>query len=149
MAVNSQSLDWLKVLLVDDSFESLNLIRNMLQDLAVTQIYTAKNGMEAMDLLGIFEGDDALDVVLCDWNMPRMTGLELLKQLRTCDPDLPFIMITGLANYEAVAEAKSYGVTGYIKKPFSVDQLKKKLGLVSRIILHRRNEQAIAASKSY
>ena len=73
----------------------------------------------------------------------------LLKQLRTCDPDLPFIMITGLANYEAVAEAKSYGVTGYIKKPFSVDQLKKKLGLVSRIILHRRNEQAIAASKSY
>ena len=139
----NDALDWLKVLLVEDSFESLNLIRNMLQDLGVTQIYTAKNGMEALELMGVFDGDDGVDVILCDWNMPRMSGLDLLKQLRTCDPDLPFIMITGLADCDSVTEAKSYGVTGYIKKPFSTDELEKILRLASRIILHRQNEQLI------
>ncbi len=64
--------------------------------------------------------------------------MELLRQIRTCDADLLFLMITGLADYESVAEAHSCGVTGYIKKPFSADQLKKKLCLVARILAHRR-----------
>lgn len=133
------NLEDLKILLVDDSFESLNLIRNMLKDLGVTQVFTAKNGMEALDLMGIMDGPDGIDVMLCDWNMPRMTGLEVLKQVRSCDTSMPFLMITGVADRELVVEAKSYGVTGYIKKPFSSDQLKKKLLLVQRLLDYRRS----------
>ncbi len=74
--------------------------------------------------------------------MPRMSGLEVLKQIRTCDPDLPFIMVTGNAEQDAVVEAKSLGITGYIKKPFSADQLMKKLALVQRIVEHRAKSQS-------
>jgi two-component system chemotaxis response regulator CheY len=132
-----------KVLLVDDSFESLNLIRNMLKDLGVTQVYTAKNGMEALDFMGVLDESDGVDVILCDWNMPRMPGIDVLKQIRSCDPDLPFLMVTGIADHDSVVEAKFYGVTGYIKKPFSAHELKKKLDLVSRI-LDFRSEAASA-----
>jgi len=96
------NLEDLKILLVDDSFKSLNLIRNLLKDLGVTQVFTAKNGMEALDLMGIMDGPDGIDVMLCDWNMPRMTGLEVLKQVRSCDTSMPFLMITGVADRESV-----------------------------------------------
>ncbi len=141
MSQPDMSLHQLKILLVEDSFESMNLIRNMLKDLGITQVFTAKDGMEALDLLGIFTEEGEIDLVLCDWNMPRLTGVELLRQVRTCDPDMPFLMITGLADYDSVTEAKSLGVTGYIKKPFSLDELEKKLGLVNRILSHRRKQQ--------
>jgi two-component system chemotaxis response regulator CheY len=137
MMMLSDNFEKLKVLLVDDSFEALNLVRNMLKDMGLTQVFTAKNGVEALGFLGIMDGDDGVDVILCDWNMPQMTGLEVLKQVRTCDADLPFLMITGNADHACVVEAKSYGVTGYIKKPFSSDELKKKLRLVQRILDHR------------
>ena len=138
---NTQTgIDDMKVLLVEDSFEALNLIRSMLQDFGITQVYTARDGKKALDLLGTFDGEDFVDVVLCDWNMPRMSGMEVLRQIRTCDPDMPFLMITGQVDIESVTEAKSCGVTGYLKKPFSSDQLRKKLDLVSRIVAHRNKD---------
>jgi CheY-like chemotaxis protein len=137
MSLQNQDLTDMKILLVEDSFEALNLARNMLKDLGVTQVFTAKDGMEALDMLNAFDGEDFVDAIICDWNMPQLTGLDLLKQIRTCDPDLPFLMMTGIADLESVTEAKAFGVTGYIKKPFSSDQLKKKLGIISRIIAHR------------
>lgn len=99
-----------------------------------------------MALLGTYDDEDFVDIILCDWNMPQLTGMELLRQIRTCDPDMPFIMLTGLADFEAVTEAKSCGVTGYIKKPFSADQLRKKLSLVSRIIAHRQRTAEAASA---
>ena len=65
--------------------------------------------------------------------MPKMNGVELLRQLRTVDPDVPFLMVTGRSDMESVVEAKSSGVTGYIRKPFSPAELEAKL----RILLHR------------
>jgi len=62
-----------------------------------------------------------------------MTGVELLRQLRTIDPSLPFLMITGRSDVDSVMEAKSSGVTAYIRKPFSSKQLEAKL----RIILYK------------
>lgn len=141
MSLPEQSMEELKILLVEDSFESMNLIRQMLKDLGVNQVFTAKDGVEALDLLGMFSEEGEIDLVLCDWNMPRMTGVEVLRQIRSCDPDMPFLMITGLADVNSVTEAKSLGVTGYIRKPFSLDELEKKLGLVRRIINHRRKQQ--------
>ncbi len=142
MSVDEFTLEDLKVLLVDDNFGALNLVRNMLADFGVTQVITAKNGVEALNLLTAFDGDDDfVDVVLCDWNMPRMNGIQLLKQIRSVDPELPFLMITGTADMESVAEAKSFGVTGYLKKPFAADHLSKKLRTVARIIAHRQGKQ--------
>ena len=68
--------------------------------------------------------------------MPAMTGVEFLRQLRTVDPDVPFLMITGRSDMESVVEAKASGVTGYIRKPFSALQLETKL----RIILKKQQD---------
>jgi len=130
----------LKILLIDDSFEAINIIKGMLKSIEVDQIFTAKDGKEGLDFLGI--ADDMIDVVLCDWNMPRISGLELLTQLRSCDPDLPFLMITGASDYDSVAAAKSAGVTGYLRKPFSPLDLEKKLTVVSRMIEARQSAMA-------
>jgi two-component system chemotaxis response regulator CheY len=137
MAQNTYPLTELKVLLVEDSFDAMNLTKHMLHDIGVTQIFTAKNGVEALTLLDAFDDDDFVDVVLCDWNMPRLTGLGLLKQIRSCDLSMPFLMITGQADLESVTEAKAYGVTGYLKKPFSADELRKKVTAITRMLAHR------------
>lgn len=142
MAEQDDTMECLRVLLVEDSMQEMDLIRGMLQDMGVTQIYTAKQGLEALEIMGVMGGSDAVDLILCDWNMPEMSGIEFLKRIREDDPDLAFLMITGVSNQDAVAEAISLGVTGYIKKPFSADDLKKKLLLVSRILAHREKAAA-------
>lgn len=127
----------LRVLVVEDNFESLNLLRGMLADIGVHQVYTAKDGKEALDFMGMCDG--LIDIVLCDWNIPKLTGIGLLKQIRTADPDFPFIMITGSSDVMSMVEAKLSGVTGYIKKPFSQDELGKKLNVIVRMLKHRAN----------
>ncbi len=131
----SSAVSDLKVLAVEDSTEAMNLMRNMLKEIGINQIYTATDGKQALDFLG--ECEDLIDVVIADWHMPRMTGLELLKQLRTVDPELPFLMITGAADFDSVVEAKANAVTGFVKKPYSAVELLKKLKVVARINAHR------------
>lgn len=115
----------LRVLVVEDSSQSTQLIRLMLNDFGIKQTYFSKDGREALDFLGA--ADDMVDVVLCDWTMPRLTGLEVLKQLRTVDGEMPFIMVTGTHDLAAVTAAKAAGVTSFIAKPFSKEVLRKKL----------------------
>jgi CheY-like chemotaxis protein len=128
----------LKVLVVDDNVEMCNTIRRMLLDFGILHVFTAKSGKEAVDFLNTSEDGLAADMVLCDWNMPGMTGIELLRQIRSCDPDVPFIMITGKSDKDSVVEARAHGVTGYIAKPFSPDALHKKLSVVARMLAQRR-----------
>lgn len=127
----------LSLLIVEDSLQMRRMLHSMLSQVGVAQVYEAKDGTEALRFLGEF--DEMVDVVLCDWNMPRMTGIDLLRQVRTVDPDLPFIMITGLADEESVMAAKSLGVTSYMIKPFSQAQLEKRLKAMSRLIFARKN----------
>lgn len=135
VAEDTVKLEDLRVLVVEDNHEALMVIKNMLQDYGMNQVFTAKDGKQALEFLG--EWDNLVDVILCDWNMPNMNGLQLLQQLRTVDPDIPFLMITGVADMISVLEAKSVGVTSYIRKPFSKDELLSKLQVVLRIIAHR------------
>ena len=128
-------LEDLRVLVVEDSHEALMVIKNMLQDFGMSQVFTAKDGKQALDFLG--EWDNLVDIILADWNMPIMTGLELLQKVRTVNPDIPFLMLTGVADTVSVLEAKSLGVTSYIRKPFSKDELLRKLQVVVRLIAHR------------
>ena len=126
----AKSLEDLSVLVVDDEGSVTRLIRMMLTDLGVAQVFTAKDGREALDFLGDF--DDMIDVIICDWNMPRVSGLNLLQQIRTADPDVPFLMLTGRADADSVKAARDVGVTGYVLKPFSAEQLQAKLMTVAR-----------------
>ncbi len=129
------SIEELRILVVEDSFEAMNLVKGMLTDLGIHEVYTAKDGVEALDFLG--SCDDLIDLVLCDWNMPRMTGVEVLRQVRTVDADMPFVMVTGAADQRSVVEAKGSGVTAYLVKPYSANELAKKLSLVARMLRAR------------
>lgn len=137
MSAESKSFRHLKVLLVEDDQNTMLLIKRMLLDLGVISVFTAKDGAEALNLLGSFDEQELFNVVLCDWKMPNMTGLDVLKQIRSCDPDMPFLMITGVADVDSVIEAKASMVTAYLKKPFSMDELRKKLRIVDRILRAR------------
>jgi CheY-like chemotaxis protein len=126
----------LRILVVEDRLETLQLIRAMLVELGMDHIHTARDGREALDFLG--EQQDRVDLVLCDWNMPRMSGLDLLRQIRTVDPQLPFLMITGRAEVDDVTTAKTHGVSAYIRKPFTGEELYRKISVLFRVIAHRR-----------
>ena len=126
----AKALEDLSVLVVDDEGSVTRLVRMMLTDLGVAQVFTAKDGREALDFLGDF--DDMIDVIICDWNMPRVSGLNLLQQIRTVDPDVPFLMLTGRADTDSVKAARDVGVTGYVLKPFSAEQLQAKLLTVAQ-----------------
>ena len=131
-----EALKDLRVLAVDDSSQARKLLRDMLADLGIHQVYMAEDGKEALDFLG--ECENMTNVIICDWNMPRVTGLEILRQVRTVDPDIPFLMSTGMADTESVMLAKSDGVTGYLAKPYTVNDLEKKLNQILRILKFRR-----------
>lgn len=124
----------LKILLIDDQASARAMLRNMLMELGVTQSFEAPDGREALRFID--SAFDFINLIICDWNMPAMSGVELLRQLRTVDPDLPFLMVTGRSDMESVIEAKSSGVTAYIRKPFSAKQLEAKL----RIIVSRMRD---------
>lgn len=120
----------LRLLIVDDQSEARVLLKNMLGELGVTQIFECPDGRQA--LMFIDTAFDFVDMIICDWNMPGLTGVELLRQLRTVYPNVPFLMITGRTDMDSVIEAKSSGVTGYIRKPFSIAQLEAKLRIIMR-----------------
>lgn len=127
----SNQFEDLKILIVEDQDEVRGMLRKMLMELGVRQVFEASDGREAMGFLDSYF--DFINLIVCDWNMPGMTGLDLLRQLRTVDPSLPFLMITGRSDMDSVVEAKASGVTAYIHKPFSSKQMEAKL----RIILYK------------
>lgn len=120
-----------KVLLVDDNQHTLRLVSTILHGMGISQIFTAKDGRDALNFLD--EAGELVNFVICDWNMPRMTGLELLKEVKKTLPELPFLMITARATAESVKAARESGVDAYVAKPFSPQQLEKKvLSLIHR-----------------
>lgn len=121
----------LKVLIVEDQAEARAMLRNMLSELGVNQVFEAPDGSDAINFMEA--AFDYVDVILCDWNMPELSGIDFLKKLRESDPDVPFLMITGRGDMASVVDAKNTGVSGYIRKPFSPAQLEAKL----RILMQR------------
>lgn len=131
MSLLGKSMSDLKVLIVEDQSEARSMLRNMLLELGINQVFESSDGREALTFID--SAFDFVDVIICDWNMPNINGVELLRQLRSVDPELPFLMVTGRTDMESVVEAKTSGVTAYISKPFSPQQLEAKL----RIVVHR------------
>ena len=115
----------MKILVVDDFSTMRRIIRNLLQDIGFANTSEADNGQSALPML---KGGD-FDFLITDWNMPRMTGLELLKAVRADRKlaSLPVLMVTAEAKRNHIIEAAQAGVNGYIVKPFTAQTLKEKL----------------------
>jgi len=113
----------MRVLVADDSSTMRKIILRSLQAVGVTDIAEAADGAEA---IAMFKPGD-YDMVLTDWNMPGLTGLEVLQQIRAQDPKIPVIMVTTEAEKSRVLQAIQAGVTDYLVKPFTADTLREKL----------------------
>ena len=113
------------VLVVDDYKTMLRIIRNLLNQLEFTNVHEATDGDAALIKLR----DKQFGLVISDWNMEPMTGLQLLREVRadTNLRDTPFIMITAESKTENVIAAKEAGVSNYIVKPFNAGTLKTKM----------------------
>ncbi|MDH4228407.1 MAG: chemotaxis response regulator CheY [Nitrospirota bacterium] len=115
----------MKFLVVDDFSTMRRIVRNILKQIGYTDVEEAENGKDALDKLKASH----YDFIISDWNMPTMTGLELLKAVRE-DSGLkgtPFLMVTAESKQENVVEAIQAGVSNYIVKPFTADVLKGKI----------------------
>jgi len=115
----------MKILIVDDFSTMRRIIKNLLQDLGFTNTQEADDGNTALPMLK--SGD--FDFLVSDWNMPGMTGIDLLRAVRA-DPNLaslPVLMVTAESKREQIIEAAQAGVNGYVVKPFTAATLKEKI----------------------
>lgn len=113
------------VLVVDDFSTMRRIVRNCLKQLGFENITEAEDGAIALEKLESQE----FKLVISDWNMPNMMGIDLLRNVRASEKykAVPFLMITAEAQKENVLEAAKAGVSNYIIKPFTADQLQVKL----------------------
>ena len=118
----------MRILIVDDYKTMLRIIRNLLKQLGFDNIDEATDGSMALDLFT----KKKYGLVISDWNMEPMSGLDLLKKVRALNDNqsVPFIMVTAESKTENVVAAKQAGVNNYIIKPFNADTLKTKLTAV-------------------
>ncbi len=115
----------LKVLVVDDFPTMRRIVKNLLKQLGFENIDEAEDGNMALNKMK----GSSYGLVVSDWNMPNMEGIELLRNVRAdaALKDTPFLMVTAEAEKEKVIEAIKAGVDNYIVKPFTAEILKEKL----------------------
>lgn len=119
------SLANLTILVVDDFSTMRRIVMNLVKELGCQRMIEAEDGVDAMRKLE----NGGIQFVISDWNMPNMTGLELLQQVRASEvlKDLPFLLITAEAKKENIIEAAKAGADGYIVKPFTAAVLNEKI----------------------
>jgi len=124
MAVSKE----MQILIVDDYKTMLRIVRNLLKQLGFENVDEATDGTAALQMLRERE----YGLVISDWNMEPMTGLQLLREVRSDDnlKAMPFIMVTAESKSENVVAAKQAGVSNYIVKPFNAETLKSKISSV-------------------
>jgi two-component system chemotaxis response regulator CheY len=120
----------IKILVVDDMSTMRKIVRNMLGKMGLSNIEEADDGDPAWKMLN--EAHDAgkpYEFVVSDWNMPTLTGLDLLKNIRSSEKfkKLPFLMVTAEAEQANVVIAVKAGVSNFVVKPFSIQTLKEKI----------------------
>ena len=117
----------IRALIVDDSSVMRKIVERSLRQagIEITQVLEAGNGAEALGILR----ENTVDLILCDINMPVMDGLEFVKQLSTIEKSrgIPVVMITTEGSETHVVQALSCGARGYIRKPFTADQVKERV----------------------
>ncbi|KAF1694562.1 response regulator [Pseudoxanthomonas jiangsuensis] len=118
----------MRILIVDDFSTMRRIVKNLLNDLGYSNTAEADDGTTALAALR----SAPFDFVVTDWNMPGMTGIDLLRAIRADDKlkTLPVLMVTAEAKREQIIEAAQNGVNGYIIKPFTAQTLEEKLGKI-------------------
>lgn len=118
----------MKILVVDDFSTMRRIVKNILRQLNFVNIIESDDGSTALEVLQ----REKIDLVVSDWNMPKMTGLELLKVIRADDAlkHIPFLMVTAEAQQENIIEAVKSGVSNYIVKPFTAETLSQKINQI-------------------
>lgn len=116
----------MKILVVDDFSTMRRIVRNLLKELGFANVHEAEDGVEALNKL---RSEKNFDFVVSDWNMPNMTGIELLRNIRAdaALKHLPLLMVTAEAKRENIIEAAQAGASGYVVKPFTAATLDEKL----------------------
>lgn len=115
----------IRILVVDDFSTMRRIIKNLLRDLGFSNVLEADDGKTALPILK----QGGVDFLVTDWNMPGMTGIDLLREVRN-DPKLaaiPVLMVTAEAKREQIIAAAQAGVNGYVVKPFTAAVLKEKI----------------------
>lgn len=115
----------MKILVVDDFSTMRRIVRNLLKELGFSNVQEAEDGIDALKKLRA----ETFNFVVSDWNMPNMTGIDLLREIRK-DPalkHLPVLMVTAEAKRENIIEAAQAGASGYVVKPFTAITLDEKL----------------------
>ena len=115
----------IRILVVDDFSTMRRIIKNILRQLGFNNVVEADDGTTAWDVLN----KDRIEFIISDWNMPQMTGIDLLRKVRASDEfgDLPFLMVTAEAQQENIIEAVQAKVSNYIVKPFTAEVMKQKI----------------------
>lgn len=124
----------MKILIVDDFSTMRRIIKNLLRDLGFTNTVEADDGLTAIPILN----SGSIDFLVTDWNMPGMTGIDLLRHVRADEKlrSLPVLMVTAEAKREQIIEAAQAGVNGYVVKPFTALALKEKIEKIFERIGH-------------
>ena len=124
------------VLVVDDDPPIVKMVEFLLRDMGITSIYKASDGVEALDYFA--GGVDVVDLVICDWRMPKMDGLEFLDRLRSLRLETPFVMLTSQKTADDIATAKNARVHAYVTKPFTAAQLQEKVDKLLTNLLKKK-----------
>lgn len=119
----------MRFLIVDDSSTMRRIIINTLNKLGYQEVAEAGNGREGMERLN---SGGAVDLIITDWNMPEMTGIEFIRSVRSTPAvkDIPVLMVTTNAAKDDILEALKAGVNSYVVKPFTPDVMKEKIEAV-------------------
>ena len=115
----------MKVMIVDDFATMRRILRNILKQIGFKNIIEADDGKHALKELK----KEKVDLIMCDWNMPEMPGIDLLKKVRADDElkEIPFVMVTAEAQKDNILEAVKSGVSNYVVKPFTAETITEKL----------------------
>jgi two-component system chemotaxis response regulator CheY len=125
MAINRD----MRILVVDDFSTMRRIVKNLLAELGFSNFEEAEDGVQAWATI---EAKGGFDFVVSDWNMPNMTGIDLLRKVRADDrfKDTPFLLITAESKRSQILEAAEAGVNGYIVKPFTAATLNEKISKI-------------------
>lgn len=115
----------MRVLVVDDFSTMRRIVKNILRQLGFNNVVEADDGTTAWEILN----KDNIQFIVSDWNMPKMTGIDLLRKVRASEEfaDIPFLMVTAEAQQENIIEAVQAKVSNYIVKPFTPETMKQKI----------------------
>lgn len=122
--MNSQ----ITIMIVDDSTTMRKIIKHHLSQLGFSKIIEVANGAQGLKRID----EEKIDLILCDWNMPEMNGLQFLYALREKSKEIPVIMLTTVSTQEEILAALKAGAASYITKPFTRDDLKEKIEKIEK-----------------